>query len=86
MLILLVVHIVIAVCGLVFAAVSFFTLSQKMITTSYVLTAGTIGTGTVLVFMTGNLLKGCLSGLAYLAAVVIMTAIAKYRLATEKVN
>lgn len=86
MLILLITHIAIAVGGLVIAALSLFTLSQKMITTSHVLTAGTIATGTVLVFMTGNLLKSCLSGLLYLSAVLVMTAIARHRLAAKKVD
>lgn len=85
MLILLVVHIAIALGGLIIAAASLFTLSQKMISTSYALTAGTIATGTVLVFMTGNVLKSCLSGLLYLSAVLVMTAIAR-RLAAQKVD
>jgi len=86
MLILLLTHIVIALGGLVIAAASLFTLSHKMITWSYALTAGTIATGTVLVFMTGNQLKSCLSGLLYLSAVLAMTAVAKYRLAAKNAD
>ena len=86
MLILLVTHIVIAISGLVAAALSLATLSEKMITLSYALTAATIATGTVLVFTAGNVLKSCLSGLLYLSAVLVMTAIAKHRLATSKVE
>ena len=84
MLILLVTHIVIAVSGLVFAALSLFTLSQKMINLSSMLTAGTIATGTVLVFTAGNVLKSCLSGLLYLSTVLVLTAIAKHRLAASQ--
>lgn len=83
---LLVIHIVIAVSGLVIAAASLLTLSQKMINASYALTVGTIATGTVLVFANGNVLKNCLTGLCYLAAVLVMTAIAKRRLAAVKVD
>lgn len=84
MLIFLVTHIVIAVSGLVFAALSLFTLSQKMISLSYVLTAGTIATGTVLVFTAGNVLKSCLSGLFYLSTVLMLTSVAKHRLAANE--
>lgn len=86
MIMLLITHIVIAVCGLVVAAASLFTLSPKMISSSYALTAGTIATGTVLVFMTGNVLKSCLSGLMYLSAILVMITITKYRLAAKKAN
>jgi hypothetical protein len=82
MLILLITHIIIAISGLVLAAVSLYTLSERMIKGSYVLTAGTLATGTVLVMTAGNVLKSCLSGLLYLSAVLVMTAIAKHRLAT----
>ena len=86
MLILLVTHIVIALSGLAIAAVSLFTLSERMITSSYALTAGTLATGTVLVLMTGDVLKSCLSGLLYLSAVLAMTAVTKYRLAASKID
>lgn len=86
MLILLITHIIIALGGLAVAAASLFTLSQKMITSSYALTVGTIATGTVLVFMTGNVLKSCLTGLLYLSAVLVMTAIARYRLAAKRID
>lgn len=86
MLMLLVAHIVIAVFGLVLAAASLLTLSQRLVNTSYLFTAGTIATGTILVFSAGNVLKGCLSGLAYLALVMFMTSIARHRLATQKVK
>lgn len=86
MLILLVTHIAIALGGLIVAAASLFTLSSRMIDVSYALTAGTIATGTVLVFMTGNVLKSCLSGLLYLSAVLVMTIVARHRLAAQKVE
>jgi hypothetical protein len=86
MLILLIIHIIIALAGLVVAAASLFTLSEKMIRSSYALTAGTLATGTILVMMTGNVLKSCLSGLLYLSAVLVMTAVTKYRLALKKAD
>lgn len=84
MLILLITHIIIALSGLTVAAVSLFNLSEKAIKISYVLTGGTLATGTLLVLQTGNVLKSCLTGLAYLAAVLALTALAKYRLSLEK--
>jgi Ca2+/Na+ antiporter len=86
MLILLITHIIIALAGLVVAATSLFTISEKMIRSSYALTAGTLATGTILVMMTGNVLKSCLSGLLYLSAVLVMTAVTKYRLALKKAD
>lgn len=86
MLILLISHIIIAVGGLIAAAAALFTLSAKTIQLSYVLTAGTIATGTVLVFSSGNMLKSCLTGLLYLTAVLVMTSAAKYRLAAKKID
>ncbi len=86
MLILLITHVIIALGGLAIAAASLFTLSKKMITSSYALTGGTIATGTILVFMTGNVLKSCLSGLMYLSAVLVLTSIAKYRLAAKRID
>lgn len=86
MLILLFAHVIIAVSGLIVAAAALYTLSEKAIQSSYVLTAGTIATGTVLVFSAGNLLKGCLSGLMYLSAVLVMTGIAKHQLAAKKID
>lgn len=86
MLILLITHIAIALGGLAVAALSLFTLSEKTIKASYALTAGTIATGTVLVFMTGSLLKSCLTGLLYLSAVITMTAVAKHRLAAKRID
>lgn len=84
MLILLITHIVIAIGGLILGALSLFTLSEKMIKGSYTLTAGTLATGAVLVMMTGNVLKSCLSGLLYLSIILVLTAVAKYRLALQK--
>lgn len=86
MLILLISHIIIAIGGLAAAAVALVTLSTKAMRFSYVLTAGTIATGTVLVFSSGNILKSCLSGLLYLVAILTMTSVAKYRLAAEKIS
>lgn len=86
MLILLLSHIIIAISGLVAAAAALFTLSEKTIRLSYLLTAGTIATGTILVFSSGNILKSCLAGLFYLSAVLVMTSIAKYRLAAKRID
>lgn len=85
MLILLITHIIIAVSGITVAAASVFTLSPNHIKASYVLTAGTIATGTGLVFTGGDMLRGCLSGLLYITAAVSLTQFAKHRLAKQKI-
>lgn len=87
MLIVLIGHIIIAVSGLVVATVSLVNLSQKMINLSYVFTVGTLASGTALVIAAPeSLLKSCLSGLLYLAAILCLTALAKYRLAAQKIQ
>lgn len=85
MLILLITHIIIAMSGIVVAAASVFTLSPTQIKASYVLTAGTIATGTWLVLTSGNMLKGCLSGLLYITVAIGLTQFAKHKLAKQEV-
>lgn len=85
MLILLISHIIIAVSGIIIAAASVFTLSSNHIKASYVLTAGTIATGTGLVFTNGNMLKGCLSGLLYITVAIGLTQFAKHKLAKQEI-
>lgn len=85
MLILLVTHIAIAVSGLVTAGASVYSLSPKLIRASYALTAATITTGTGLVFTSGDMLKGCLSGLLYLAIALSLTRFAQQKLAKQNI-
>lgn len=85
MLILLITHIIIAISGIVIAGAALYTLSPKFIQGSYVLTASTIITGSGLVLMTGNLLKGCLSGLLYVVVAIGLTQTAKQKLAKQKI-
>lgn len=85
MLILLITHVTIALGGLIAAGASLFTLSPKFIRASYMLIAGTITTGTVLVVTTGSMLKGCLSGLIYLVVALSLTQFAQQKLAKQKI-
>lgn len=85
MLILLITHIAIAISGLIAAGGSLYSLSPKLIRVSHALTAGTITTGTALVFTTGDMLRGCLSGLLYLAVALGLTQIAQQKLAKQKI-
>lgn len=86
MLILLITHILIAFSGIATAAAALAKLSEQLIKISYGLTAGTLITGTALVVVSGdNILKSCLSGLGYLAVMLVLTAATKYRLATKKI-
>lgn len=85
MLILLISHIIIAVIGITVAAASLFTLSPSHIKASYVLTVGTIATGTGLVIMRGDMLKGCLSGLLYITVAIGLTQFAKYKIAKQEI-
>ena len=85
MLLLLFTHILIALGGLAVAVIGLIKLSDTIIKLSYALTAATIATGTVLVILEpSSLIKSCLMGLLYLAAILVMTAVAKHRLALEK--
>lgn len=85
MLTLLITHIVIAICGLIAAGTSLYSLSPRLIRASYLLTAGTIVTGTGLVFSSGEVLKGCISGLLYLAVALGLTQLAQQKLAKQKI-
>lgn len=85
MIILLVSHVVIALSGIIAAGASLYLLSPVFIRASYALTGATIATGTGLVFATGDMLKGCLSGLLYLAIALTLTRLAEQKLAKQKI-
>lgn len=87
MIMLLLVHILVALGGLAVAAAALVKLSEKLMSLSYALTAGTLLTGTGLVIASGeNILKNCLSGLLYLVAVLVLTSVTKRRLAAERLR
>lgn len=85
MLILLITHIVIALSGIAFAAASLISLAPRTISASYMLTGGTIATGTALVIMKPeSLIKSCLTGLLYIVVILVLTSLAQYQLATKR--
>lgn len=84
MTVLLIAHVCVALTGLVVATAGLLKVSQKLMTASHWLSAATISSGTVLtVISQRDILSNCLSGLSYLGAIMIFSAITKYRLATE---
>ena len=76
-----VLHVGIAILGLVQASYGLIAPSRATLRTTYVLTAGTFASGTYLVWhLHANVLQSCMSGLTYLALIVAATAIARHRL------
>jgi hypothetical protein len=81
---LLIGHIIIALTGIVVTTILLFSPSKKKFNLTYLLLAGTIGTGTVLIIMSpSHMLQSCVMGIAYTAFVVTGVVIAKKRLAKE---
>ncbi|HSX07067.1 MAG TPA: hypothetical protein VLG92_05100 [Candidatus Saccharimonadia bacterium] len=78
---LLLVHIIIALLGVVQATYALFMPSQTKIHISYGLVAATLVSGTVLVWqMHLSLVQPCLSGLVYVGALTGLLLGANYRL------
>lgn len=77
---LLVLHIFIAISGLVAASVNLVKPSSAAYKTTVGLTAGTIGTGAILTIVNpAHLVQTCLSGLVYTTIVIGLTALARKR-------
>ena len=80
----LIFHILIALCSVAYACYVFFNPSKPKMNVSYSLVGLTITSGTYLVVsMSAHLVHACVTGLVYLAAVFFILAAAKNRLATE---
>ena len=84
---LLVLHILVAVAGIVLASAAFVWPSQQKLRATNALTVATLTSGTVLVWaLESPLMQSCMTGLAYLAFVLTATALARYRLAKQLVR
>lgn len=83
----LIAHIVIALASIVFASFLLLQPSRSKIVMNYTLIASTIASGTYLIITTHeNMLGACLSGLAYLAVVITLTAVAHRKLAHQTIG
>lgn len=80
-------HIIIALTGIAVTTILLFKPSDKKLTASYLLLAGTLGTGTILVISSpAHMLQSCVMGILYTAFVVGGIAIAKRKLAKVHVS
>ena len=85
MLILLITHVSIALASIVIATRGLLRPSRVALKHSYAAVAATLTTGTILVIASrSDVLQSCITGLTYLAAMTVATAITHYRLATER--
>jgi heme o synthase len=81
----LLMHIVIALAGLVLATLSFFYPSQRKLSFTYALAALTLLSGVHMVLQRqSHMLEACLSGIAYFCILVYLTVAARQKLATTK--
>jgi len=84
---LLISHIIIALSGIVLTTALLFSPTKKKFQGTYLLLAGTIGTGTVLVILnSSHMLQNCVMGIAYTAFVVGGVVVAKKRVAKEHIS
>ena len=81
----LLVHILVALTSIVWTTYLYFDPNKAKIYTAYGLIGGTLASGTALIASTGSsILRGCVSGLIYLAVVSFGVAIASRKLAEQK--
>lgn len=79
---LLVLHILVALAGLVASTLSVLTPSHQKINLSFGLVIATIASGTILVISTHSpILESCITGLVYTGVCTSLIISAKYRLA-----
>jgi len=79
---LIVLHVVIALCGLAMATYGLIVPSKTKLRITYGLTAATFASGTYLVWQLHSpILQSCLSGLTYLSLILVATVATRYRLA-----
>lgn len=85
MVVLLISHITIALASISIAAFGLVRPSDKTLRQSYAAIGATLVSGTALVIAShSNILQSCMTGLAYVVGMTVMTAIAQYRLALER--
>ena len=81
---LVLVHVIIALSGLVSTGISFFSPSKSKINISYALVVATIVSGTALVIIkNANLVSACITGLLYLGVALSGIIAAQRKLAKE---
>lgn len=83
----LVPHIILAITGIVITTFLLLAPTKKRLNLSGLFLAGTLITGTILVISSpAHMLQSCIMGLAYTAFVVGGIAIARKKLAKEKIS
>lgn len=83
----LIAHIVIALSSIIFASAALARPSWTKMNINYGFIAATIATGTYLIVtMHINMLSTCATGLAYLAIVAVLSALAHRKLARQTTN
>jgi len=81
------IHIIIALTSVIFAGYTSFSPSLSKIRMNYVLIAGTIASGTILILITPfHMISVCVDGLLYVGIVTIAILFAKHRLASRPIN
>lgn len=84
---LLLLHIIIALSGLVAATASVFRPSQNKLNLSYGLVLATIASGTVLVIVNhAQILSSCITGLVYIGVSLALILSAQRRMAAAEVK
>lgn len=80
----LICHIIIALSSVVYSSYAFMRPSSKAIKINYLMVGATIVSGTYLVIIThASLVSACITGLCYLAGVMLALSLAQRRLAAE---
>lgn len=80
----LIIHILIALTSIAYSSYLYFDPQPSKFKPAYWLLGGTVSSGSILVITTGtNILKTCLTGLAYIGFVLTVIILAKKKLAKE---
>lgn len=78
------IHVIIALTSVIESTVLLLSPTQKKLNLTYILFAGTIGSGTYVLFtIPSHMLQTCIDGLLYMGFVVSAVVIAKIRLAKK---
>ena len=81
---LILIHVIIALAGIVLSGLSLISPSRTKLRASYGLIAATIASGTYLVLQLHSpLMSSCLGGLMYLVVTLSLSGAARYRLAKQ---
>lgn len=78
-------HIIIALSSVAYASYACLQPSRRKLSVSYGLIALTVATGTYLIVLyPSHMVQSCITGLVYVAAMTVMTAVSHYRLAQQE--